>query len=165
MSTPNKKKRNHAVSLFNLVLKHNFIKYLAVGIFITIFNIFFMWLLIDIVKMSTLFGSTIVVVTLFIVKFYGYVLIDLMVHSFKNFFKYASINFISLILNIAGVWVLIEVFHISTPIASAIVVYSLFILRFIMFKKTGLIKSPSPNNSSYLRENSELTNKNKGDKD
>lgn len=115
----------------------DFKKYLIVGLLATFANIFFMWLLIDIFRIPTIIGSTIVVVSIFFGKFYAYVLIGLILHQFL---KYASINIGSGLLNIFFVWLFIDIFGVPTVISSAVVVYSLFLLRFAVFKITKLIK-------------------------
>lgn len=50
----------------------SFVIYTYVGIIITILNIVLLWVMIDIFKIPTLISSTVVVVGLFILKFYMY---------------------------------------------------------------------------------------------
>jgi len=52
--------------------RKSFIIYSGVGIFITILNIFLIWLFIDIFNIPTVIASTIVVGGLFLFKFYLY---------------------------------------------------------------------------------------------
>ncbi|MDD5031500.1 MAG: hypothetical protein PHR36_00430 [Patescibacteria group bacterium] len=55
----------------------------------------------------------------------------------KNFTIYTIVGaFISLV-NIILVWLLIDIFHISTLISTTAVVGLLFIVKFIMYRKTG----------------------------
>lgn len=116
----------------------NFGKYLLVGISFTFFNVFLMWLFIDILLFPTVIGATIVVAGLFITKFYAYRLIKLIN---KQFLKYAFTSVGFAIANIILMWLFVDIFHIATVISSTIIVCGLFILRFIVFEKTGLIKT------------------------
>lgn len=113
----------------------HFGKYLVVGIAWTILNIAGMWLLIDVLKFPTLVGSSLVVAVVFFGKYYSYILIRLIN---KNFLKYASINIISAVANVLLMLVFVDLLHISTVISSAVIVYGLFLLRFVAFNKTGL---------------------------
>lgn len=115
----------------------DFSKYIAIGAIFTILNIFFMWLLIDVFGLYSAIGAAIVVVVLFFGKFYAYILIKLL---HKKFLGYASVNLISMILNVVFVWIFIEIFHIPTIYSSGMVVLVLFIGRFFAFKKLRLIR-------------------------
>lgn len=116
----------------------NFSKYLLVGIFFMLFNVFFMWLFIDIFKIPTFFGAAIVVTGLFISKFYAYRLINL-IH--KQFLKYASASISLAIANIILMWFFVDIINIPTVISSITIVCGLFILRFFAFDRVGLIKN------------------------
>ncbi len=118
----------------------NFAKYLIIGIIWTIFYVYLMKIVIDIMKIPTLIGSTLAVSLVFIGKFYSYVLVKLMKNGVKNLLKYASIDSISIVLNITLVWFFIDILRIPTVISSSTVVIILFIGRFIVFKVIGLIK-------------------------
>lgn len=128
---PNKKIRKEA---------HNFGKYTIIGVIITFLDIFLMWLVVDIAKFPTLISAISIVSILHITKFYGYVLIKLIGHNMKNFLKYASVNIFSAIINIFGVWILIEMIGFTAALSTSIVVMSLFVGRFVIFRKIGLIK-------------------------
>lgn len=52
--------------------RRSFAAYTGVGIFITLLNIVLLWLFIDVFNISTIIASTIVVVGLFLFKFYLY---------------------------------------------------------------------------------------------
>ena len=55
----------------------------------------------------------------------------------KNFTVYLLVGgFISL-LNIILVWLLIDIFHVSTLLSTTAVVGFLFFLKFIIYRKTG----------------------------
>ncbi|MDD5290965.1 MAG: hypothetical protein PHZ04_02505 [Patescibacteria group bacterium] len=55
----------------------------------------------------------------------------------KNLIIYSLVGgFISL-LNIILVWLLIDVFHISTLLSTSAVVAFLFFLKFVIYRKTG----------------------------
>jgi len=115
----------------------NFIKYLIIGIAWACLNIFFMWFFIEIILFSTIIGATIVVVGLFISKFYAYRLIRLIN---KQFLKYASTSISFALSNIVLIWFFVDILHIPIVISSTIIVCALFILRFVAFDKAGLIK-------------------------
>lgn len=57
-----------------------------------------------------------------------------------GFTKYTFIGFIISLLNIILLYVMIDIFHISTIVSSTIVVCSLFVLKFILYKKIGLFR-------------------------
>ena len=115
----------------------NFIKYLIVGITWTLLNIFCMWLFIDVFLFPAIIGAALVVVALFIAKFYAYRIIGL-IH--RNFLKYSSTSIGFSIANIILIWLFVDIFHIPPVISSMIIVYGLFILRFFAFDKVGLMK-------------------------
>ena len=115
----------------------NFSKYLFIGSLWTILNIFFMWFFIDVLSFSTLVGSTIVVVILFLSKFYAYRVIGYIAGDFLKY-SYVSIGFA--LANIFFMWLFVDKVGISTIISSAIISYGLFILRFIAFDIAGLVK-------------------------
>jgi len=114
----------------------HFSKFTFIGIVATILNIFFVWLFIDILKIKTIIAVTLVVMTIFLSKFYLYVLIRLIK---GQFLKYTFIQIVSALLNIILTWFFIDVLLIPTIIAATIVVGGLFIIRFILFKVTRLI--------------------------
>jgi len=116
-------------------LTKDFSKYTIIGLFITIANVFLMWLLIDIFRIYTLLASTLVVVGLHIVKFFAYEKVKL-IH--RQFIKYTAIQIGSGLLNVVGVWFLIDILHQPTVFSSLFVVGVLFVLRFVFFKITKL---------------------------
>jgi len=124
--------------LFNKIFKKHllgFSKYTFVGIIVSILNIFFVWLMIDVFEINTIISASIVVGTLFFLKFYLYIAMKLIK---KNFLKYTSIQIFSAILNVVLTWFFIDIFGIPTVIASSSVVIILFIGRFILFNISGL---------------------------
>ncbi len=125
------------ISWLNQRHAKNFSKYLMIGILFILLNIFFMWLFIDILLFSTLMGASIVAIGLFLIKFYAYLLVGLIK---KQFLKYLFTTGGLAITNIILMWLFVETFHIPTIISSTVIIYSLFILRFIVFDKIGLIK-------------------------
>jgi putative flippase GtrA len=113
----------------------DFTKYSVVGFLVTIANVFFMWLFIDVLRIYTLLASSIVVVGLHIVKFIAYKKVNLIR---KQFVKYTTIQSGSGLLNIIGVWFLIDILDQPTVFSSMFVVSVLFVLRFAFFKLTKL---------------------------
>ena len=113
----------------------DFTKYAVVGLLVTLVNVFFMWLFIDVLGIYTLLASSIVVVGIYFIKFMAYNKVNL---THKQFVKYTSIQSGSGLLNIIGVWFLIDVLNLPTVPSSLFVVCILFVLRFIFFKITKL---------------------------
>lgn len=114
-----------------------FALYVFVGIVFVILNIILLWLVIDLLKVPTWFGSSAVTIFLFITKYYSYVAIKLFN---KNFIKYAATNVFYSILTIPLVSLSIDFLKIPTLISSSLIVGGMFILRFGTFKKIGLIR-------------------------
>jgi len=52
--------------------RKNFVIYAWIGLFISILSIFLLWVFIDVLRVPTVIGSTIVIVGLFLFKFYLY---------------------------------------------------------------------------------------------
>ena len=127
--------KNRKSSILLKKLSVDFTKYSLVGFLVTIANVSLMWLFIDILKIYTLLASSTVVVSLHIVKFIAYKKVRLIR---KQFIKYTTIQSGSGLLNIIGVWLLIDIFHQPTVFSSMFVVSVLFVLRFVFFKITKL---------------------------
>jgi len=115
----------------------NFSKYFLIGILWTFLNIFLMWLSIDILKFPTVYAASAVVVILFTGKFYVYRLVNLIENKFLKY-TYTVIGFY--IANIFLMWLFVDIMGWKAVISSTIIVYALFILRFIAFNLVGLIK-------------------------
>ena len=115
----------------------NFAKYLFIGIIFTFITIFLMWFVIDFIGIKTIIGASIVIVLVFFTKYYSYRLTGFMK---KEFLKYASTSIGFSIANVILMWLFVDIFLIATVISSTIIVYSLFILRFIVFYMAGLVK-------------------------
>ncbi len=113
----------------------DFSKYAFVGFLVSVANVFLMWLFIDIFKIYTLLASSVIVVGLHMVKFIAYKKVNLIR---KQFMKYTVIQTSSGLLNIVGVWFLIDMRHLPTVFSSMFVVAVLFVLRFVFFKITKL---------------------------
>lgn len=118
----------------------NFTKYIVIGILWTIAYIYVIGVVIDNLGIPTLIGSTISISLVFIGKFYSYILVNLMKGGLRNFSKYASVDLVSIFLNIVLVTFAIDFLKIPTRISASIVVIILFTGRFIIFKVIGLIK-------------------------
>lgn len=115
----------------------NFTKYMVVGLIWTLLNVVFMWFFIDVFKFTALTGSTIVVFFLVIGKYFAYVFINLIR---KNFLKYISTVIGFSLANIFFMWLAVDIMKFSTVISSAVIVATLFMLRFVMFNLIGLVK-------------------------
>lgn len=59
-------------------MQHPFTKYTYVGAFVSLFTIFALWLLIDILSVPTIISSTAVVVGAFFLKYFFYKLVGFM---------------------------------------------------------------------------------------
>ena len=116
----------------------DFSKYSFIGVLWTTLNIFFMWLMIDMLKFPTVYSAFAVVTTLFVGKFYAYRLIGFMEN---NFLKYASTVIGFQVANIFFMWLFVDIFKWKAVVSSAIIVTTLFVLRFVVFNKVGLIKN------------------------
>jgi len=116
----------------------NLFKYSGVGLCVSLLNIFFSWIFIDIVGIKAIVSSTIIGVSIFFIKYLSYTKINL-IH--KKFYVFLIINLTSVILYIILTSILIDIFEIKTLIAVPLVVVSLFILRFLFFYWTKIIKN------------------------
>ena len=114
-----------------------FSKYSLVGIIATVLNISLMWLFIDILNFNTKIIAAIVIIALFFLKFYMYIAINLMHNRLDKFFY---VNSVSAFLNWLFMWIFVDFLGISAVISSSIIVITLFVLRFIIFKIIKLIK-------------------------
>ena len=123
-------------------IRTDFFKYTIIGGIVTLMNIFFTWLLIDIIKINTVIATTSVIMSLHVVKFYSYRISNFfgrrqMGHI--QFIIYTVVVVFCSILNIVFVWFLVDIHHISTVISVTSVVVGLFLLRFMLFKVSHLI--------------------------
>ena len=111
--------------------------YVIFGVVWSALNVFFMWLVLDIIRMPTLLGSTLVVFGTFILRYYSGLFIGLLKPSF---IKYTITNISFSLANIFLVWFFIEILFIPVVIASAVPVVILFILKYFVFNMLGVIK-------------------------
>ena len=121
----------------------DFSKYAFVGIIISIMNVVFTWLLIDIVGLATIIATTSVLAVLHIIKFYFYKisnLFDRQLLGNVQFTIYSIIAVFSFVLHITLIWFLIDIMNIPTIISVTTVIVGLFIIRFVLFKVTHLIE-------------------------
>lgn len=125
--------------LKDIIKKHrvNFSKFTLVGVIASLLNVFFVWLFIDILLIKTIVATTLVVGSIFFLKFYLYMRIGLIK---KQFLKYTYIQVVSAFLNIFFTWLFIDILLIPTIIATIFVVGGLFLARFVLFNLTKLIK-------------------------
>ena len=116
----------------------NFLKYLSVGIIVTLLNIFFSWIFIDVIGIRAIISSTIVGFSIFFIKYHSYTRINLIK---KKFHLFLCVNLSSVLLYILSTAIMIDMFKIPTLISIPFVVVSLFLLRFFAFYWIGIIKS------------------------
>ena len=109
----------------------NFSKYTLVGGLATLFNIFFVWLLIDVFNIVTAVASGAVVLCVILFKFYSYISIGLIKN---NPLKFIFIQILSGVLNVFLTWVFIDIFLIPTVISTIVVVGGLFLARYVFFQ-------------------------------
>jgi hypothetical protein len=121
------------------VKKHGkkFSLFLFIGILKAILLIALNWLVLDILHVWALLGSTIVIVTIFFVTYFAYVITKVIKPSFS---KYTSATVVFNITTILLIWFFVDFIGFSGALSSAIVVGFLFILRYIFFNKIGLIQ-------------------------
>jgi len=115
----------------------NFSKYFSVGAFVTIFNIFLSWLLIDVVGFKAFYSSTIVAIITFFMKYTSYLKVNLLKRAFAIFLLISILSAISYILLTT---ILIDFLFVPTLIAVPFVVIALFLLRFLAFYWAKIIK-------------------------
>ena len=116
----------------------DFTKYLFVGILYTFINIFLMWLFIDVLRTGTVLGSVLAVSIIFITKYFAYIWVGFMV---KGFLKYSLVTGLMSIVNVALMWLFVDILKIPTVLSSTIIVYSMFIVRFVSFYAVGLVRN------------------------
>jgi len=121
-----------------IVKKHSrkFSLFLIIGILKTILTIGLSWLIIDILGIQSLLGSTIVVTTVFFFTYVSYVMAKVIR---PRFLRYSSITITFNVITILLIWFFVDFVGFSGAVSSTIVVAILFILRYIFFEKTGVI--------------------------
>jgi hypothetical protein len=120
------------------VKKHSkkFSLFFIIGIFKAILFIVFNWLVIDILHISALVGSTIVIIIVSLITYILYVITKVIKHSIIKYVS-ALIGFnIAVILTI---WFLVDFIGFSGAFSSTIAVGIQFILKYLVFNKIGLI--------------------------
>lgn len=110
--------------------------FVLIGLAKSVLTIAMAWLLIDIIGLSGFIGSTITTVIMFFVTYYSYVFLKVVKPRFA---VYAPITITFNILQIILITLLVDYFYISGALSSAIVLTSLFFIRYVMFRKIGLI--------------------------
>ncbi len=125
-----------SVSAENKMLR-KIAKFLIVGGLGAILNVFLVWFFVDFLIISPFLAAILAIVLTQICKYGGYRLIGLFN---KGIIKYLIAGNLFNILNIFGMWLLIDLLKLSSLIGATIVVSLLFILRFIFFDRIGLIK-------------------------
>jgi putative flippase GtrA len=116
----------------------NFEKFLIVGITWTILSIFFMWLLIDFMKLPTTFGAGTVIIANFIGKYLNYIIIGFLKQ--KTFIKYTVVQASFATLNFLLMILLVEFIGLTALISSTFLAVLLFILRFTTFNCLKIVK-------------------------
>lgn len=112
--------------------------FFLIGVFKTIFSIWLMWVIIDILRINALIGSTIVVVITFFITYWSYIIAKVIE---PRFLKYASATIGFNIATILLIWFFVDFIGLSGALSSAIVIGILFILRYLFFSKIGLIQN------------------------
>lgn len=122
----------------NKVRKHSkkFSLFLIIGIFKTAITIALTWLLIDILKISTLLVSTTVITLIFFITYFTYVITKIIK---PKFIKYASATIGFNVTTILLIWLLVDFMEFSGVLSSIMVIGVLFIIRYVFFNKIGLI--------------------------
>jgi len=114
----------------------NFFKYMSIGVLVTLLNILFSWIFIEVIGMKAIISSTIIGVSIFFIKFNSYVKINLIQKKFKIFMIITLSSIISYILLTS---LFIDIFLFPTLVVIPLVVISLFLLRFFIFYWTKII--------------------------
>jgi hypothetical protein len=113
----------------------NFSKYAIIGIIISFLNIVLVTLSVDILGITGLISSLIIVGFLFFLKFYLYLITGFIK---KKLLHYAYIQIVSALMNITATWILVDIFEIYTLAATTFIVGTLFFLRYLLIHYTGL---------------------------
>jgi putative flippase GtrA len=126
-------------SLFRDNLKYgkDFIKYVIVGVLYTFINIFLTWLFIDILKTGTVPGAVLTSALIFVTKYFAYVAVGFMV---KRFPRYAVVTGLTSAAFVVLMWLLVDILGVPAVAASAVIVYAMFIVRFLSYYAAGLVK-------------------------
>lgn len=114
----------------------NFFKYMSIGVLVTLLNILFSWIFIEVIGMKAIISSTIIGVSIFFIKFNSYVKINLIQ---KKFAIFMLITISSIMLYIFLTALFIDIFLFPTLVVIPLVVISLFLLRFFIFYWTKII--------------------------
>ncbi len=122
----------------NKVKKHGkkFPLFLIIGVVKTMLTIGLTWLLIDILNIGALLGSTIVVIIIFFVTYIMYIITKVIKPEFIKY-TYATMGFN--IATILLIWFSVDFVGFSGAFGSTIVTGTLFIIRYIFLNKIGLI--------------------------
>ena len=122
------------------LLKHKttFLSFLIIGILKTFSAIFLNWILIDILKIKALAGSSIAYGLVFIGTYIAYVKSNT-IH--KGFLKYTIVVVAFNLLAILLVTLLVDVAGLKGYMSSAITTAALFLLRYLVLNKFGIIKT------------------------
>lgn len=118
-------------------LARDFSKFFAVGLVWTIINIFLMWVTIDVGGMPGWLGSSIVVIISFFGRYYHYLYVNLIEREFG---KYAVTNILFGLLTVGGMSLAVDVLQYPAKFSAPVVVGLLYVVKFAVFEKTGLIK-------------------------
>ena len=117
--------------------KLQFSKFLFVGIIWTIVNIVLLWLLIDVLGLAGWLGSSIVVFSALIGRYYHYVFLKVIK---PHFMKFLGTNFVFSLLTVVFMSLFVDFLHIPAKFSSPLVIGGLFIGKFITFKFIGLLE-------------------------
>lgn len=115
----------------------NLAVYLAIGLVWTLFNIFLIWLFIDILGASVVIGSTIAVIIIFIAKYYSYLVFKL-IHNRPV--EYIVISIMISAANVFLMWLFADIMHIGTVFSATISTYLLIIAKFFIFDLFKILK-------------------------
>jgi O-antigen/teichoic acid export membrane protein len=120
------------------VKKHSkkFSLFFIIGIFKSILFIVFNWLIIDILHINALIGSTTVLIIVSIITYILYIATKVIK---KSIIKYVSTIIGFNIIVILAIWFLVDFMGFSGAFSSTIVVGIQFVLKYLVFNKIGLI--------------------------
>ncbi len=115
----------------------NFQKYTIIGAVFTLYEIFFLWVFVDMLKSATLISTALIIGSSTMLKFYLYVYSGMMEN---NLFRYALILVLFYSTQVILVWLLVETLGFFASISSGLATIVLFIIRFFAFDKFKLLK-------------------------
>ena len=126
--------------MMKTVKKHynTFNKYLTIGVIFTIYEIALFWFFVDHLNLNTLIWTIIITGSSTVFKFYAYVVSKMMK---KDVMGYLIVLGIFYVVNVALMWILVEIFGVLASVSSGILAVVLFVLRYAAYDKLKMLRN------------------------